>query len=85
MKDKKENVENTKPQESGKSWFVANINTCIACGREIPEGMLTCMECEKGLGVSKCTICDTPLKENEIALCTRCRATFLRPKNKDQY
>lgn len=84
MKNKKETVEITKPQESGKSWFIANVNTCIACGREIPEGMLACMECEKGVESALCVVCDEPLKENEISICSRCRAVLLHSRNKDQ-
>ncbi len=84
MKNKKKIAEKTKPQESGKSCFLENINTCIACGREIPEGMLVCMECEKVLNFSRCTICDAILQENEISLCTRCREMFMRLKNTDQ-
>ena len=82
MKDKKENVEVTKPQESGKSWFVANINTCIACGREIPEGRLACMECEIGKSQKRCTICDRLVAESE-AICSNCKTAIFRSKIKD--
>lgn len=82
---KQEETKKTEQKTENKVVYVAtSINTCIACGREIPEGMLVCMKCEKGLCDSKCTICDAPLKENEVGLCTRCRATFFRSKNKDQ-
>ncbi|MBR2466748.1 MAG: hypothetical protein IKB38_07475 [Clostridia bacterium] len=57
MKKEKKNAKTTKSQEDGMSWLVANINTCISCGREIPEGNLVCMECEDGRTQKKCTIC----------------------------
>lgn len=84
MKNKNEFAEIRNPQERQKSWRAENINTCVACGMEIPEGMFVCRKCEKELRASKCIICDAPLQENEISLCTRCRITFMYSNNKDQ-
>ncbi len=81
LKNKKENVEITKPQESEKSLFAENINTCISCGKEIPEGTLVCMECEKGLSRPRCVCCDTPL-QNGQSVCAKCSKLFLKRKSK---
>ena len=46
---KQEETKKTEQQTENKAKVVSmSINTCIACGREIPEGMLVCMECEIG-------------------------------------
>ena len=84
LKNKKKNVEITKPQKSEKSWFGENINTCISCGREIPEGILVCMECERGAQISKCIICDRLLQINEDLICDRCMTALLRLRNKKE-
>ena len=82
MENKKKNAETTNSQENDRSWFVANINTCISCGREIPEGSLVCMECEVGRSQKKCTLCDKPIAECE-SICANCKAIIFRSKNKD--
>ena len=73
----------TKNQTENKVVYVAtSVNTCIACGREIPEGMLVCMECEVGRSQKKCTICDKPIAESG-SICSNCRAIIFRSKNKN--
>ena len=57
-------------------------NFCIACGREIPEGMLVCMKCEVGNSQERCVICDRPIAEGQD-ICSNCRAAIFRSKNKD--
>lgn len=84
LKNKKENVEITKPQESEKSWFVENINTCISCGKEIPEGILVCMECEWDAENSRCIICDSVLQKNENSICERCVTALLCLNNQEE-
>lgn len=81
FKNKKKKTEMTTPQENGGSWYVENVNTCIACGRVIPEGILVCMECEKGLSRPRCVCCDTPL-QNGQSVCTKCSEMLLSRKQK---
>ncbi len=83
MKNKKEIINISKFQENNRERLVENANTCISCGDIIPEGMLCCMACEKGMKRARCVICDAPL-ENDNSICTRCRNMFLRSKNTDQ-
>ena len=79
FKNKKKRTEFTTPQENGGSGYVENINTCISCGREIPEGIFVCMECEQGLFRPKCVFCNTPL-QNGQSVCMKCSDMFLRRK-----
>jgi len=80
---KQEETKKTEQQTENKAKVVSmSINTCIACGREIPEGMLVCMECEIGKSQKRCTICDRPIAESE-QICSNCRAVIFRSKNKD--
>ena len=74
-------MEITKQHENKRSWLVASINTCVSCGREIPEGMLVCMECEIGKFQKRCTICDKPIAESE-SVCANCKAMIFRSKHK---
>lgn len=82
MKNQKENEKTTNQTENKVVYVATSINTCIACGREIPEGMLVCMECEIGKSQRKCTICDRPIAESE-SICSNCKAVIFRSKNKD--
>lgn len=56
-----------------------SINTCIACGREIPEGMLVCMDCEVDRSEKRCRICGRLIAESED-ICSNCRAVIFRSK-----
>ncbi len=82
MKNQKENEKITNQTENKVVYVATSINICIACGREIPEGMLVCMECEVGRSQKKCTICDRPIAESE-SICSNCKAIIFRSKNKD--
>ena len=82
MKNQKESEKTTTQTENNVVYVATSINTCIACGREIPEGMLVCMECEIGKSQKRCTICDRPIAESE-AVCSNCKASIFRSKNKD--
>ena len=80
---KQKETEKTEQQTEKRVTFVAtNINTCIACGREIPEGMFVCRECEVGKSEKRCTICNRLVTESE-SICVHCRAMIFRLKNKD--
>ena len=77
---KQEETKKTEQKTENKVVYVAtSINTCIACGREIPEGFLVCMECEVGKSQKRCTICDRPIAESED-ICSNCRAIIFRSK-----
>lgn len=77
---KQEETRKTEQQTENKVVYVAtSINTCIACGTEIPEGMLVCMKCEAGRLQKKCTICDRPIAETK-SICSNCRAIIFRSK-----
>jgi predicted nucleic acid-binding Zn ribbon protein len=65
--------------ESKVVYIAASTNTCISCGREIPEGIFVCMECEQGLFRPKCVFCNTPL-QNGQSVCMKCSDMFLRRK-----
>lgn len=79
MKNQKENEKTTNQTENKVVYVATSINTCIACGREIPEGMLVCMKCEIGKSQRKCTICDRPIAESE-SICSNCKAVIFRSK-----
>lgn len=82
MKNLKEDKKRTNQTENGDVYVATSINTCIACGREIPEGMLVCMECETFKPNTKCMICNIPLSDGKT-ICSKCRSTIFRSKNKD--
>ena len=82
MKKQRKTIK-TEQQTRNEVTFVAmNINTCISCGKEIPEGMLVCMECEIGMFSNRCTLCNRLIAESE-SICPNCKAIILRSKNKD--
>ncbi len=56
-----------------------SVNTCIACGREIPEGMLVCKQCEVGTSSNRCTICNRAIEESET-ICDDCKDAIFRSK-----
>ena len=78
---KKKKTEFTTPQENGGSWYVENINTCISCGREIPEGIFVCMRCEKDLSSPRCVCCDAPLPNGQ-SICAKCSEILLNKRLK---
>lgn len=57
----------------------ANANICIMCGREIPEGMLVCIECELGTTPRRCTICNRPISESD-SICPDCKGIIFYEK-----
>ena len=59
-------------------YVATSTNTCISCGREIPEGMLVCMMCERGW---RCVCCDAPL-HNGQSVCAKCSEILLGRKQK---
>lgn len=81
MKNQKENEKNTNQKENKVVYVATSINTCIACGREIPEGKLVCMECEIGNSERRCAICNRAIADNE-AICQNCRDILFRSKSK---
>lgn len=82
MKKQKEKKKTEQQTENKVMYVDTSINTCIACGREIPEGMLVCMECEIGTSSKKCMICNRPIAESE-SICSNCRAVIFRSKIED--
>lgn len=64
--------------ESKVVYVATSTNTCISCGREIPEGMLVCVECERGW---RCVCCDAPL-QNGQSVCAKCSEILLGRKQK---
>ena len=62
-------------------YVATSTNTCISCGREIPEGMLVCMMCDKGLSCPRCVCCDAPL-HNGQSVCAKCSEILLGRKQK---
>ena len=82
MKKQRETRKAERQTENKVVYVATSINTCIACGREIPEGMLVCMECEIGKTEKRCTICDRPIAESED-ICSNCRAIIFRLNYKD--
>ena len=76
---KKEDAKNARQAESKGVFVAASTNSCISCGREIPEGMLVCMECEKGLSRPRCVCCHTPV-QNGQSVCVRCSKLLLHKK-----
>lgn len=62
-------------------YVATSTNTCISCGKEIPEGVLVCMECEMGLLRPRCVCCDAPL-QNGQSVCAKCSEMFLKRKQK---
>lgn len=83
LKKRKEKENITDQTESRVVCVATDINTCVACGREIPEGILVCKECEIGRSPKKCLICDRPVAESE-SVCSNCRAAIFRFKKKYQ-
>ena len=67
--------------ESKVVYVATSINTCISCGREIPEGILVCMECEMGLSRPRCVCCDAPLL-NGLSVCAKCSEIFLKRRQR---
>ena len=57
-----------------------NVNLCISCGREIPEGVLVCVECENAVSALKCNSCGSLLSEAEDSVCEYCRTVLLRQR-----
>ncbi len=82
MKKQKENKKTTNQTEHEAVYVATSINACVICGREIPEGMFVCMECEIGKSQKKCTICGRPIAESE-AVCSNCEEMIFRVKFKD--
>ena len=82
MKKQKKNEKTTNQTKNNAAYYAADVNTCVCCGRIIPEGTLVCMICEKELSVPRCIICDKPLT-NEDSICSNCRAIIFSSKNKD--
>ena len=82
MKKQEDNKKTEQQTESKVVYRAESINTCIACGCEIPEGMLVCMECEIGKSTKRCTICDRPISEFD-SICSNCKAIIFRSKKKD--
>lgn len=78
----KKQEETRKPEQQTEKkavYVAASINTCIACGREIPEGMLVCMECEVGESEKKCMICNSLMAEGDC-ICPNCKAIIFRSR-----
>lgn len=67
--------------ESKVVYVATSTNTCISCGREIPEGVLVCMECEKGMSRPRCVCCDAPL-HNGQSVCAKCSEIFLKRRQR---
>ena len=67
--------------ESKVVYVATSTNTCISCGREIPEGMLVCMVCDKGLSRPRCVCCDAPL-HNGQSVCAKYSEIFLKRKQR---
>ena len=67
--------------ESKVVYVATSTNTCIFCGREIPEGVLVCMECEKGLSRPRCVCCDAPLRNGQ-SVCAKCSEIFLKRRQR---
>lgn len=79
---KQEEAKKIEQKNENKIVYVAtSTNTCISCGREIPEGMLVCMECEKGLSRPRCVCCDAPL-QNGQSVCAKCSEIFLKRRQR---
>lgn len=51
-----------------------NVNTCVVCGAEIPEGRQVCPDCEIGDG---CDNCAFALKEPDEEPCNKCKNNIL--------
>ena len=81
MKKQEKTTKNEQQTEKRVGGFTMSVNSCIACGKEIPEGMLVCMECEIGRSEKRCTICDRPIAEGE-AICSHCKVVIFCSKNK---
>lgn len=62
-------------------YVATSTNTCISCGREIPEGMFVCMMCDKGLPRPRCACCNVPL-HNGQSVCAKCSEMFLKRKQR---
>ena len=82
MKKQKKVKKNEQQTENKVVYGATGINTCIACGREIPEGQLVCMVCEVGTSAKHCMICDRPISEWE-SICSNCKDVLFRLKKKD--
>lgn len=83
MKNKKKIRDIPESQQNNTARSPQNANICICCGDIIPEGMIACMACEKGMRWARCVICDAPL-ENDDSICPRCKNMLLHSKNTDQ-
>lgn len=79
MKKQEEGKKIELKTESHVVYVATSTNTCISCGKEIPEGIFVCMECEQGLFRPKCVFCNTPL-QNGQSVCMKCSDMFLRRK-----
>ena len=79
MKKQEEAKKIEQKTESKVVYIATSTNICISCGREIPEGIFVCMECEQGLFRPKCVFCNIPL-QNGQSVCMKCSDMFLRRK-----
>ena len=70
MKSEKQ-LENNLPE--------TGVNTCIACGAEIPEGFLVCFACENGTNDARCEGCGRPIPAGET-VCEECAALFAKKR-----
>ena len=72
----------TAEEENDAIVFVSYQNTCVACGREIPEGRLICANCELDTSMKRCIICDRPISDSDT-ICSTCKALIYRLENND--
>jgi predicted nucleic acid-binding Zn ribbon protein len=79
LKKQEETNERELKTKSKTNFADMSRNTCIACGREIPEGMLVCKQCEIGASSNRCTICNRAIAESEL-LCDHCKDVIFRSK-----
>lgn len=56
---------------------VPPVNTCVACGVEIPEGRQVCPNCESEEKYEGCDNCAFELKEPENEPCCNCKNNML--------
>ncbi len=82
MKKQEERREKELHTKINSKCVAMSINTCIACGRRIPEGILVCRECEVGTSSKRCAICYRLIAESE-RICPNCKTVIFRSKNKD--
>ena len=81
MKKQEEGKKIELKTESHVVYVATSTNTCISCGKEIPEGVLVCVECEKGMSRPRCVCCDAPL-HNGQSVCAKCSEILLGRKQK---